>query len=252
LITKRGIEKRRLLLETIALRREKEIIRENFASIVSHELRNPLFAVQQILYAFLADLTDELPPGKKETLERIRGRVDGMLDLISTWVEMTSADFSRLKEKFKPVDIPRLLSKTREMLKARADSRNVQLVTHCPFSVEPVNGDEETLLEVFLNIIGNAIKYSEADSCVSITIEDGDNGLRVSVSDTGVGIEKEDIPFIFDHFYRGKVQNTAGEPGSGLGLAISKRIIHAHGGSIAVESERGKGSKFTVTLLRGQ
>jgi two-component system, sensor histidine kinase and response regulator len=251
LITKRGLEKRRLLLEAIALRREKEIIRENFTSIVSHELRSPLFAVQQTLYAFLSDLADELAPGKMEMLEKIRGRVDGILDLINTWMEMTSADFSQLKERFRPVDILRLLSKTREMLNARADSKNVQLVTHCPFSVEPVNGDEETLLEVFLNIIGNAIKYSEADSCVSITIEDGDHELRVSVSDTGVGIEKEDIPFIFDDFYRGKAQNKAGELGSGLGLAISKRIMHAHGGSIAVESERGTGSKFTVTLSRG-
>ena len=99
--------------------------------------------------------------------------------------------------------------------------------------------------------IGNAVKYSEADSCVSITIEEGDHELRVSVLDTGVGIEKEDIPFLFDDFYRGRVQAKAGEPGSGLGLAISKRIMQAHGGSISVESERGKGSKFTVTLPRG-
>lgn len=252
LITKRSLEKRRLLLEAIALRREKEIIRENFTSIISHELRSPLFAVQQTLYAFLASLADELASGQKEILESIRGRVDGMLELIDTWVQMTSVDFGQLKEKFKPVDIPRLLSKTREMLKAKADSKNVQLVTHCPFSVEPISGDEETLLEVFLNIIGNAIKYSKADSCVSITIEDGDHELRISVSDTGVGIEKNEIPFIFDDFYRGKAQNSAEEIGSGLGLSISKRIMQAHGGSIAVESERGKGSKFTVILSKGR
>jgi signal transduction histidine kinase len=250
LITRRGLEKRKLLLEAIALRREKEVIRENFISIVSHELKSPLFAAQQTLYAFLAGLAGELAPAQKEMLERIRGRIDGMLKLINTWVEMTSVDFSRLKERFKPVDVPSLLMKAREMLQARADSKNIQLVTHCPFSVEPVNGDEQTLLEVFSNIIGNAIKYSDADSCVTIAIEEGDHDLRVSVSDTGVGIEKEDIPFIFDDFYRGKVQSKTGEFGSGLGLAISKRIIQAHNGSIAVESERGKGSKFTVILSK--
>ncbi len=252
LITKRGIEKRRLLLDAIALRREKEIIRENFTSIVSHELKSPLFAVQQTLYAFLAGVAGELRPEQKEMLERIRGRIDAMLKLINTWVEMTSVDFRQLKERFKPVDIPALLSKAREMLNAQAAGKNVQLVTHCPLAVKPVKGDEETLLEVFLNIIGNAIKYSDADSCVSITIEDRNHALRVSVADTGVGIEKEDLPFIFDDFYRGKAQSQTGELGSGLGLAISNRIIQAHDGSITVESERGKGSTFTVILPRGQ
>jgi len=250
LITRRGLEKRKLLLEAIALRREKEIIRENFTSIVSHELKSPLFAAQQTLYAFLAGVAGELQPAQKEMLERIRSRIDAMLQLINTWVEMTSVDFRQIRERFKPVDIPGLISKAREMLQAKADDRNVQLVTHCPFSVEPVYGDEETLLEVFLNIIGNAIKYSETGSCVSISIEDGNRELRVSVSDTGVGIEKEDIPFIFNDFYRGKAQSKTGELGSGLGLAISNRIIQAHEGSITVESELGKGSKFTVVLSR--
>jgi signal transduction histidine kinase len=248
LITRRGLEKRRLLLEANALRREKEIMRENFISIVSHELKSPLFAVQQTLYAFLAGVAGELPPTQREMLERIRSRIDEMLKLINTWVEMTSADFSRLKERFKPVDIPALLSRARETLKAKADSKNVQIVTHCPFSVKPVDGDEETLLEVFVNIIGNAIKYSNPDSCVSIAIEERDHEIQVSVSDTGLGIDKEDLPFIFDDFYRGKAQGKGGELGSGLGLAISRRIVQAHNGSIRVESERGKGSTFTVAL----
>ena len=252
LITKRGVDKRRLLLDAIALRREKEIIRENFTSIVSHELKSPLFAVQQTLYAFLAGAAGEISPAQVEMLERIRNRVDGMLKLINSWVEMTSIDFRQLRERFKPLDIPALLSKALEVLQARAVGRNIRIVTHFPSSVEPVDGDEGTLLEVFLNIIGNAIKYSDTDRDVSIAIEDKKHELRISISDTGVGIEKEDIPFIFEDFYRGKAQSKTGELGSGLGLAISKRIINAHNGSIAVESERGKGSTFTVTLSRGR
>jgi len=250
LITMRGVEKRKLLLDAIALRREKEIIRENLTSIVSHELKSPLFAVQQTLYAFLAGVAGELNLAQKEMLEKTKNRVDMMLKMINVWVEMTSMDFRQLRERFKPLDIPGLLSKALEMLQVQAAAKNIRLVKHSPSSVEPLDGDEGTLLEVFLNVIGNAIKYSEAGTEVSIAIEDRDHELRVSVSDTGVGIEKEDIPFIFDDFYRGKAQSHSGELGSGLGLAISRRIINAHNGSITVESERGKGSTFTVTLPR--
>jgi signal transduction histidine kinase len=137
------------------------------------------------------------------------------------------------------------------MLHVQAVSRDIELVTHCPFSVETVDGDEGTLLEVFLNIIGNAIKYSESGSCVSVQIEDRGQELHVSVSDKGMGIDKEDIPFIFDDFYRGKAQGKSSQGGSGLGLAISNRIIKAHHGSIDVESEPGRGSTFTVVLGRG-
>jgi signal transduction histidine kinase len=234
LITMRGIEKRRLHLDAIALRREKEIIRENFTSIVSHELKSPLFAVQQTLYAFLAGVAGELNPAQKEMLEKIKNRVDGMLKSINNWVELTSIDFRQLREKFKSLDIPILLSKATEMMQPQAAAKNIRIVTHFPSSVKTVEGDEGTLLEVFLNIIGNAIKFSEANSDVSIGIEDRNHELRISISDTGVGIEKEDVPFIFDDFYRGKAQSKTGELGSGLGLAISKRIINAHNGSIAV------------------
>jgi len=90
MITMRGVDKRRLLLDAIALRREKEIIRENFTSIVSHELKSPLFAVQQTLYAFLTGAAGDISPAQKEMLERIRNRVDGMLKLISNWVDQTA------------------------------------------------------------------------------------------------------------------------------------------------------------------
>jgi signal transduction histidine kinase len=250
LITRRAVEKRKLLLDAITLRHEKEMLRENFTSIVSHELKSPLLAVQQNLYVILDGMVGELNPTQREMMERVKNRVDSLLRLINTWADMTSIDVSELKKRFKPLDIPSLVSKAVEVLQAQAVANNVTLVTDCARSVEPVNGDEGTLLEVFMNIIGNAIKFSERDNSVSIKIEGGDGELHVSVSDKGVGIQKEDIPFVFDDFYRGKVQARGAEMGSGLGLAISKRIINAHGGSITVESEPGKGSTFTVVLPR--
>jgi signal transduction histidine kinase len=248
LITRRAVEKRQLLLDAITLRHEKERLRENFTSIVSHELKSPLLAVQQNLYVILDGMVGELNPAQKQIMARVKDRVDSLLRLINTWADLTSIDIGELRKRFKPTDVPSLISKAVEVLQAQAAAKNVTLVADCERSVEPVNGDEGTLLEVFMNVIGNAIKFSERNGIVSIKIEGGDGEIHLSVSDKGIGIQKEDIPFIFDDFYRGKVQAKGSEMGSGLGLAISKRIIDAHDGSIMVESEPGKGSTFTVVL----
>jgi len=248
LIAQRAIEKRMLLLDAIALRQEKEMIRENLTSIISHELKSPLLAVQQNLFALSQGVMGEPNPAQKEALQRIENRVDALLKMINTWVDLTSLDFRQLRERFRPLDMPALISKVVDMLRVQAVSRDIEVVTHCPFPVAPVEGDEGTLLEVFMNIIGNAIKYSENGSRVSVKIEERDQELHILVSDRGIGIEKEDIPFIFDDFYRGRAQSRSSQVGSGLGLTISRRIMKAHDGSIAVESEPGKGSTFTVVL----
>jgi len=251
LITKRGLEKRRLLLDAIALRREKQMIRDHFTSIVSHELKTPLLAVQQNIYVILEGIVGDLNPAQRDMLERIKNRIDALLRMIKTWVEMTSMDTRQVKEKFKPLDVPSIVARAVEILQPQASARNVDISLRSPASTEPVSGDEGTLLEVFTNIIGNAIKFSHAGGQVSIKIEDRVADLHISVCDNGVGIEKQDLPFIFDAFYQGKARGKDGEPGSGLGLAISSRIINAHNGSISVESEPGRGSTFTVILARG-
>ncbi len=251
LITKRGMEKRKLLLDAIALRRERQMIRDHFTSIVSHELKTPLLAVQQNLYVILDGIAGDLNPAQRDMLERIKNRIDALLRMIKTWVEMTSMDTRQLREKFKPLDVPSIVARAVELLQPQASARNVDVRLQSPASTQPVSGDDGTLLEVFTNIIGNAIKFSPTAGQVSIKIEDRAADLRISVCDNGVGIEKQDLPFIFDAFYQGRAQGKDGEPGSGLGLAISSRIIHAHNGSISVESEPGRGSTFTVVLARG-
>jgi len=250
LVVGRGLEKRRLLLDAAALRREKQMIRDHFTSIVSHELKTPLLSVQQNLYVILEGITGDLSPTQRDILTRIKNRIDALLGMIKTWVELTSIDIKQLREKFTPIDTPSLVARALEMLQPQASAKGVHIQLQSPASSEPRSGHEGTLLEVLLNIIGNAIKYSPVGGTVSVKIEDRISDLRVSVSDNGGGIEEQDIPFIFDAFYQGKALGTGGELGSGLGLAISSRIIRAHNGSIAVESEPGKGSIFTVILPR--
>ena len=125
--------------------------------------------------------------------------------------------------------------------------KNIEIVTSLERPLSPVFGDEGTLTEALVNIGNNAIKYSHMGSQVSITAKQADDQVVISVSDTGVGIPEEDLPFIFDDFYRAKSgQATAG--GAGLGLAICRRIVETHNGSISAESELGKGSTLVIRL----
>jgi signal transduction histidine kinase len=191
LITSRALEKRKLILETLALRKEKEMLRANFAAIVSHELKSPLSAVQQNLFVLSSELSDQIDEDKMARLERMKTRIAELLELIRTWLRVISTDIE--------------------------------------------------------SILNNAVKYSYPGHDVHCGARDQDGELIVSVSDTGIGISDEDLPYIFNDFYSGK-HDQQEEKGFGLGLALCSRIIEIHGGLITVDSELGKGSLFQVRL----
>ncbi len=247
LITQRGLEKRRLVLETIALKREREMLREHFAAIVSHELKAPLGAVQQNLYALTLELSTVLTEAQKARFERMKASLDNLLKLIQTWLRLYSTDIEGLAESFKATDVPPVIARAVEGLQPHAARKDLDLVTslHEPLGV--VQGDEGALTEALVNIIGNAIKYSRPGGRVLVKAEQEDGSILISVTDTGVGIAREDLPFIFDGVHVGS-PGPAAERGSGLGLAITRRIIEAHHGSMSVDSELGKGSTFVIRL----
>jgi signal transduction histidine kinase len=247
LITRRSLERRKLILETIALRREKEMLREHFAHIVSHELKAPLGAVQQNLFALEFELSDTLNESQKEKVKRLKTRIDDMLNLIDSWLRVISVDIDKLKENFTriPVTIP--ISKALESVESLAARKDIEIVTSLSETLSPINGDELSLSEALVNILGNAIKYSRDGSRITVQAEEGDHEILIWVKDTGIGISPEDLPHIFEGFYRGKDAQTA-SAGHGIGLAVSRQIIEAHDGSIAVESELGKGSTFVIRL----
>ncbi len=247
LITHRGLEKRRLVLETIALRREKEMLREHFAAIVSHELKSPLNAVQQNLFALTAELSSQLTDDQKNRLERCKSRVDDLLKLIHTWLRVMSTDIGKIRETFRPTSVPTVISKAFESVQPQAMRKDIDLLTSVEEPMSLVQGDEGTLVEALVNIMGNAVKYSRVGSRVLVKAKEKEGDVFISVADTGVGIAKEELPFVFDDFYRGK-SGDAVEKGSGLGLALTRRIIEAHNGSISAESELGRGSTFVIRL----
>ena len=247
LIVQRGLERRELILETIALRREKEMLREQFAAIVSHELKSPLGAVQQSMYGLASDLEDNLSDEQKGKIERLQSRIADLIKLVNTWLRAISVDISTIRDNFETVSIVETISKAVENVQQHAIRKDIAIETSIEESLPPINGNEVTLVEALVNIIGNAVKYTQMGGHISIAAKEEKNKILIEIKDNGVGIAAEDIPHLFDDFYVGKTK-PEGERRSGVGLAITKRIIEAHDGSTTVESELGKGSTFTVHL----
>jgi len=247
LITQRGLDKRRLILETIQLRREKEMLREQFAAIVSHELKAPLGAVQQNLYVLVSELSSQLTEDQKARFDRMQANITDLINLILTWLRVLSVDVLKIRENFKPTPISTIISKATESVLPTATRKDVEIISSVKEPLSLVNGDEGTLVETVVNILGNAIKYSRTGSRIIIKAEEIENNIIISIADTGIGISKEDLPFVFNDFYTGKDGQKI-ERSTGLGLAIARRIIEAHDGTISVESELGKGSTFAIRL----
>jgi signal transduction histidine kinase len=253
LITRRALEKRRLVLETIALRNEKEMLREQFASIVSHELKAPLGAVQQNLMALEFQLSTVLTEPQRDQLARGKGRIDELLKLVNSWLRLFSVDTNELQRTFTEVRIGDVLSAAVETLETYSDRKDVEVQAAVGDSLPPVSGDRLTLVEAFTNIVGNAIKYSRDGGKIHVSATENGSSIQISVADGGVGIPAEDLPHIFEGFYRGAAKSAA--VGQGIGLAVTRQIVAAHGGSIAAESHPGQGTTMTVRLpkaVRGQ
>jgi len=247
LITRRAAERRKLVLETIALRREREMMREHFAAIVSHELKSPLSAVQQNLIALSAELSDELNEEQRGRLDRSQNRLSDLMKLIHTWLRVMSQDIDHIRENFKPNSVATLVSKAIDSVETHATRKAIEIIPTVEKNMDPILGDEGTLVEALVNIIGNAVKYSRLESQILVSAEEKDGEILISVTDTGVGIPKEDLQYIFNDFYIAKSAPKDAR-GSGLGLAITRRIIETHDGSISVESELGQGSTFIIRL----
>jgi signal transduction histidine kinase len=247
MVVRRGLEKRKLVLETLALRREKELLRENFAAIVSHELKAPLGALQQNLFVLSQELARVLTEEQKQRLERMKVRLDGLLKLIHAWLRVLSADIEKIREQFHPVSMAAVIANAVECVQPQADRANVQMeVTLAEPSVQ-VLGDEGTLGEALINLLSNAVKYSHAGGRVLLRAGVEEGRCVIRVRDWGIGIPSEDLPLILGGF-AGVRAGPGGEKGCGLGLALTRRIVEAHDGSIAAESEPGKGTTFVVSL----
>jgi signal transduction histidine kinase len=227
--------------------RELDTLRRDLIAWTSHDLRTPLTSIRVVVEA-LADSVIDDPETVQRYLHAIRSDVHSLNGLIDDLFELAQLDAGGMVFDKVPVALSDLISDVLERMRTLAEQRRVQLDGQVSAQVDPVTIDPPKIERVLTNLIGNAIRYTPEGGRVTIDAQRRDGQVRVSVRDTGEGIADDDLPRVFERFYRGERSRSRSSGGAGLGLAIAKGIVEAHGGSIEVTSRPGEGSIFTFTL----
>ncbi len=239
-----GIEVFRDITKLKKLERE----RKNILPMFAHDMKSPVITSVGYLSRFLSGKLGALTELQKDHLQMIRGELQKVEALISDFLEFSRFEATEYRPLHSAFNIEDALIHQVERATVEADRKSINISFHYPEHFIPViNADGAMIRRVIGNLLDNAVKYSEKGSKVEVTLSDWNIEILVQVSDTGIGIPEEDIPYIFDAFYRVSRDTR----GSGLGLSIAKTIIEAHGGKIWVKSIPGEGSTFSFTLPKG-
>jgi two-component system phosphate regulon sensor histidine kinase PhoR len=236
-----------LVFHEITELKKLEQMRKDFVANVSHELKTPITSIKGFSETLLDGAMKE-----EETLEAFLRIILNESDRLQMLIE-DLLDLSRIEQhgfhlNIEELDIVILLNEMITLLKGKAEGKNIEL--HLAHIASPifVKGDYSRLKQVFINLLSNAITYTPTGGFVEIDVKENEEKVYIQIKDTGIGIEKEEIPRIFERFYRIDKARSRNSGGTGLGLAIVKHIVEAHKGSISVTSVKDKGTTFTISL----
>lgn len=234
------------VLRDVTELRQSERLRRELTANVSHELRTPLTSIKGFTETLLDGAMREEDTCRR-FLTIINSEADRLVKLVDDLLDLSRLESKRATLDLRPVDVGALVAHAVDKLQPLARTGGLTLDLHSLPGVW-VTADRDRLEQVLTNLIDNALKYTPAGGRVqvSVTLDDGD--VAVAVSDTGRGIRPEDVPHVFERFYRADRSRTRGSGGTGLGLAIAKHIVEAHGGRIGVRSQMDEGTTFTFTL----
>jgi signal transduction histidine kinase len=216
--------------------------RDDLLATVSHDLRGPLASITMAV-ELLRMINGSTGTKQLAAIERSATRME---QLIQDLLDMASIESGHLSVEPTPLVVGELVEEAVESIKGQASAKVVELETDLSAGCLPIHGDRGRVLQVFSNILGNAVKFTPAAGKISVRAASPDDRyVKFAISDTGPGIDADQLPFIFDRFWQAKATARAG---TGLGLAICRGIIQQHGGSIWAESQIGVGTTFFFTL----
>ena len=231
------------------IRRDRDYSRD-FAADVSHELRTPIAAMKMHV-ELLQGPAGRSEAARAEFLHSSAQQLDRLDWLAQNLLELSKLDSGLVLLDLRPEDVRGTIESEVDQQRTAAERKGITLLATVPDRPLRIRHDPPRVGQIVSNLVGNAIKFTPSGGEVRILARaEADGGARIEVVDTGVGMAPEELPYIFDRFYRGSEANEARSTGSGLGLAIVKSIVDMHHGSIAVESRRGVGSRFVVELPR--
>lgn len=238
-----------VLLRDVTREREIDEMKSDFVSVVSHELRTPLAAMKGATDNLLDGIAGKLNSPQQECLLITQRNINRLSRLISDLLDISRIEAGRIQLNKQPVDLVGLIKEVLNIFQETAKENDLKLTTHFDSELPKVWADPDKITQVVTNLLGNALKFTPAGGQITIRAASSPDFIQVDVMDTGLGISRQDLEKIFDKFYQVIRSDTPGRTkGTGLGLPISKGIIEKHGGKIWVESELGKGSKFSFTL----
>ena len=223
-------------------------LKTDFVNMVAHEIRSPLNSIAMQLKVILDGLAGSVTDKQKEILDRASQKINALSNLSTELLDLASIESGLITQEKEKFHIRSLLEDQVAFFQQSAAAKGISLELDALPDLPPILANKSNIEEVFSNLITNAIKYSPENGKITILAVTVKTHLCVSVSDTGFGIPAEDLPKIFDRFYRVKNEKTRYITGTGLGLPIVKSILEAHNGKIKVESEPDKGSTFYVYL----
>ncbi len=236
------------VLQDISHLKNLDKMKSEFIAMVAHELRAPIAAVEQQLTVILNKMAGDVTEKQGQLLSRAKERTKGLLDLIRDLLDLSKIEAGKMVQYKEPINLQEVIQRVVDLMRAEAENKKIDLQFSPPPRISLINADRTSMDGIFTNLISNAIKYTPEGGKVWITLAEEGGFVKVSVSDSGLGIKREDLSRIFDRFYRVKTTETRQIVGTGLGLSIVKSIVDAHLGMISVDSEVGKGTTFTVLL----
>ncbi len=245
---KKAADKRELIQQKAKALKEKREIEENYLSFVSHQLKSPLFAAQQLLY-LLQESDYKIDTEVLNIIKRANCRINEATKLVNEWLLVSRLEKSGFTQEFTKTDIISIITSEIERNSEQLKEKNIQIIKEMPLSLI-IETDPSSFTMIVSNLLSNGIKYNKLNGKLIIRIKEYVDTITIEFEDTGIGIQKEYIPRLFSKFFRIRNEKTINIQGTGLGLAIVKQIIDEHRGNIRVESEPDRGSKFSITLPR--
>ncbi|SHH16922.1 sensor histidine kinase [Desulfosporosinus lacus] len=222
----------------------QETLRKQFTADIAHELRTPLTSIKSYIEAF----QDGVLPANEENLSSIHEEIDRLVDLSSDLKDLNVAEIGALQLNPEPVDLKPLLEKILHSLNPLIQEKEITLSWHA--SQEPVtmSGDERLLTRLFYNLVHNAYRYSNQGGQITVDLTQSSDYSQIRIKNTGMGISEDDLPLIFERFYRADKSRTRETGGTGIGLALVRQITDLHQGTITVQSKVGHETEFIVEL----
>ncbi len=234
-----------LLIQDLTELRRLQIVRRDFVSNISHELRTPLASMKAVVETLQGGAMEDKKAARR-FLRRAANEVDTMTQMVEELQELSRIESGQASLTLQMVQAADLILPAVERLSSQAERKGLELLVDIPGQMPAILADPQRISQVLTNLIHNAVKFTPEGGMIAIRVSHNHDEAAIEVEDTGVGIPKEDLPRIFERFYKADRARSSG--GTGLGLSIARHLVAAHGGKMQVKSKLNKGSVFTFTL----